>query len=75
MDRVEVLAHIAAPSGFQDDRRYRAQAAAIAEFQTASKLKVYDFDEDFTEVVKGPDSLSSDAEHATFDSSSSSAWA
>lgn len=41
MDKHEILVHIAAPSGFRDDKRYRAQAEAIARFEAAVVTRVY----------------------------------
>jgi hypothetical protein len=41
MDNYEVLVHIAAPSGFRDDKRYRAQAEAIARFEATTVTNVY----------------------------------
>jgi hypothetical protein len=41
MDNYEVLVHIAAPSGFRDDKRYRAQADAIVKFEAATVTNVY----------------------------------
>jgi hypothetical protein len=41
MDDYEVLVHIAAPSGFRDDKRYRAQAEAIARFEAATVTNIY----------------------------------
>jgi len=41
MNNYEVLVHIAAPSGFRDDKRYRAQAEAIARFEAAAVTNIY----------------------------------
>ena len=41
MDNYEVLVHIAAPSGFRDDKRYCAQAEAVARFEAATVTNIY----------------------------------
>jgi hypothetical protein len=41
MNNYEVLVHIAAPSEYRDDKRYRAQAEAIARFEAAAVTNIY----------------------------------
>lgn len=41
MDNYEVLVHIAAPSGFRDDKRYCAQAEAVVRFEVATVTNIY----------------------------------
>ncbi len=52
MEKIEVLAYIGAPSGFKDDARYLAHAAATAEFEPCSRLKVYDLEDHWEEAVQ-----------------------
>jgi hypothetical protein len=73
MDGTEVLAHITAPSGFQDDKRYLAQAAAVAGFEPCSRLKVYGAYECLPEL-RDRQSVSVIEGNSTFDTSLSSAW-
>jgi hypothetical protein len=49
MDRVEVLAHKTAPSRAVDDARYRAAAAAaVADFESCSRVRIFGSEDDLT---------------------------
>lgn len=75
IDRVEILVHITAPSGLQDDLRYHAQAAAIAEFAPVSRVKVYGPEVYLEELQRDSEVLCADDEDSTFHTSFSfSAW-
>lgn len=76
MDKLEVLAHIAAPSDFKHDNRYRAQAEAVAQFEACSRLEIYSPGDCAPEVVTEEASSSSGAtETSTFNTCLSfSAW-
>lgn len=75
MDKIEVLAHIEAPSGFKDDTSYRAQAIAAAEFEACSKLKIYGIEEHLEQSVGETVPSCVHPVDSTFDISSSfSAW-
>ena len=75
MDKIEVLAYIGAPSGFKDDARYLAQAAATAEFEPCSKLQVYDLEDYWQEVVEDQESSHLVSGETTFNTSFTfSAW-
>jgi hypothetical protein len=73
MDKIEVLAHIAAPSGFKDDRKFHAQAEAVANFEPCTRLQLYNSEEDGQELAN--DGISFSTEESTFHTSFSfSAW-
>jgi hypothetical protein len=52
MDNVEVLVHIAAPSGFHDDKRYRALADAVVRFEAAAVTSVYSRSNEMEQVAE-----------------------
>jgi hypothetical protein len=75
MAKMEVLAHITAPSDFKDDTRYRAQAAVVAEFEPGSRVAVYHWTEDTRQILKEAGLGPVLSEESSFHSSLSfSAW-
>ena len=74
MGRMEVLAHITAPSGFEDDEKYLAQAIAVAHSEACLKLRVYGPGDQSDEIVEDG-KRSCDSTQDTFNTSLSfSAW-
>ncbi|ERF69006.1 hypothetical protein EPUS_06693 [Endocarpon pusillum Z07020] len=75
MGKIEVLAYIAAPSGFKDDARYLAQAGATVDFEPCSRLQVYDLEDHWQEVVEDQESSYPVSGETTFNKSFTlSAW-
>ena len=66
MNNYEVLVHIAAPSGFQDDKRYRAQAESIARFEAAAVTNIYGGSEEVIQTSRNAITDDSTASLATF---------
>jgi hypothetical protein len=66
MNTYEVLVHIAAPSGFRDDKRYRAQAEAIARFEAAAVTNIYGASEEVIQTGRNASTDDSTASLATF---------
>jgi hypothetical protein len=66
MNNYEVLVHIAAPSGFRDDKRYRAQAEAIAKFEAAAVTNIYGGSEEVIPTSRNASTDDSTASLATF---------
>src|SRR5271156_916479 len=66
MNNYEVLVHIAAPSGFRDDKRYRAQAEAITRFEAAAVTNIYSGSEEVIQTGRNAITDDSTASLATF---------
>ena len=65
MRKHEVLVHIAAPSGFRNDKRYRAQAEAITRFQPASVTCIYGGSEELDQAGESSDNDETTTSYAT----------